>query len=220
MFITNLINKITNFRVKIGDKLNTLKSQIGELELLTTNDKTSLVGAVNEVNNKQEDYIPLTGTESNKPLTGTIEFSNTSVPILKGSISAGKDFSIKQDSENNILTTVSGDGNYSLLHQHKDGILIGTVVKGDITSNLGVSGESITLSSPGDINTRGAIIGTSDYSNYLSTDKLLYAQRSYVDKAIGNFKLPTNWESPEQRFSGLEDKSADATYNKIMAMIS
>ncbi len=50
MFITNLINKITNFRVKIGDKLNTLKSQIGQLNLLTTSDKTSLVGAVNEVN--------------------------------------------------------------------------------------------------------------------------------------------------------------------------
>ena len=52
-FITDLINKITNFRVKIGDKLNTLKSQIGQLNLLTTNDKTSLVGAVNEVNNIQ-----------------------------------------------------------------------------------------------------------------------------------------------------------------------
>ena len=52
-FITDLISKITNFRVKIGDKLNTLKSQIGQLNLLTTNDKTSLVGAVNEVNNIQ-----------------------------------------------------------------------------------------------------------------------------------------------------------------------
>ena len=38
----------------------------------------------------------------------------------------------------------------------------------------------------------------------------------YVDSKISNFKLPTNWESPEQRFSGLVDKSADATYNKVM----
>ena len=52
-FITDLINKITNFRVKVGDKLNTLKNQIGQLNSLTTNDKTSLVGAVNEVNNIQ-----------------------------------------------------------------------------------------------------------------------------------------------------------------------
>ena len=52
-FITDLINKITNLRIKIGDKLNILKSQIGQLNSLTTNDKTSLVGAVNEVNNIQ-----------------------------------------------------------------------------------------------------------------------------------------------------------------------
>ena len=52
-FITDLINKITNFRVKVGDKLNTLKNQIGQLNSLTTNDKTSLVGAINEVNNIQ-----------------------------------------------------------------------------------------------------------------------------------------------------------------------
>ena len=52
-FITDLINKITNFRVKVGDKLNTLKNQIGQLNSLTTNNKTSLVGAINEVNNIQ-----------------------------------------------------------------------------------------------------------------------------------------------------------------------
>lgn len=52
-FITDLINKITNLRIKIGDKLNILKSQIGQLNSLTTNDKTSLVGAINEVNNIQ-----------------------------------------------------------------------------------------------------------------------------------------------------------------------
>ena len=50
-FITDLLSKVTNLRIKIGDKLNTLKNQIGQLNSLTTNDKTSLVGAVNEVNN-------------------------------------------------------------------------------------------------------------------------------------------------------------------------
>ena len=52
-FITDLLSKVTNLRIKIGDKLNTLKNQIGQLNSLTTNDKTSLVGAVNEVNNIQ-----------------------------------------------------------------------------------------------------------------------------------------------------------------------
>ena len=52
-FITDLLSKVTNLRIKIGDKLNILKREIGQLNLLTTNDKTSLVGAVNEVNNIQ-----------------------------------------------------------------------------------------------------------------------------------------------------------------------
>ena len=52
-FITDLLSKVTNLRIKIGDKLNILKSQIGQLNSLTTNDKTSLVGAINEVNNIQ-----------------------------------------------------------------------------------------------------------------------------------------------------------------------
>ena len=52
-FITDLLSKVTNLRIKIGDKLNILKGQIGQLNSLTTNDKTSLVGAINEVNNIQ-----------------------------------------------------------------------------------------------------------------------------------------------------------------------
>ena len=51
-FITDLLSKVTNLRIKIGDKLNILKGQIGQLNSLTTNDKTSLVEAVNEVNRK------------------------------------------------------------------------------------------------------------------------------------------------------------------------
>ena len=39
--------------------------------------------------------------------------------------------------------------------------------------------------------------------------------KEFVDSKISNFKLPTNWESPQQKFSGLEDKSADATYNQF-----
>lgn len=44
--------------------------------------------------------------------------------------------------------------------------------------------------------------------------------KEFVDSKISNFKLPTNWESPQQRFSGLVDKSADATYNKVMVLDS
>lgn len=42
--------------------------------------------------------------------------------------------------------------------------------------------------------------------------------KEFVDSKISNFKLPTNWESPQQRFSGLVNKSADATYNKTLVV--
>lgn len=75
MFITDLISKITNFRVKVGDKLNTLKSQIGQLNLLTTNDKTSLVGAVNEVNSLLPTVEEFTNTlKKNESNTVTEDF--------------------------------------------------------------------------------------------------------------------------------------------------
>ena len=44
--------------------------------------------------------------------------------------------------------------------------------------------------------------------------------KEFVDSKISNFKLPTNWESPQQKFSGLEDKSADATYNQLLGVDS
>ena len=44
--------------------------------------------------------------------------------------------------------------------------------------------------------------------------------KEFVDNKISNFSLPTNWGSPQQRFSGLEDKSSDATYNRLLGMNS
>ena len=80
-FIIDLISKITNFRVKVGDKLNTLKSQIGQINSLTTNDKTSLVGAVNEVNNIQiggRNYVLNSQTPTFNTLYGS-QITNTIV---------------------------------------------------------------------------------------------------------------------------------------------
>ena len=52
-WINRLISEINETVLSIISKLNILKSQIGQLNSLTTNDKTSLVVAVNEVNNIQ-----------------------------------------------------------------------------------------------------------------------------------------------------------------------
>lgn len=51
-FISNLISNITSFRVKVGEKLNLLSSRIGSLPSLSTNNKESLVDAINEVGSK------------------------------------------------------------------------------------------------------------------------------------------------------------------------
>ena len=79
-FITDLINKITNFRVKVGDKLNTLKNQIGQLNSLTTNNKTSLVGAVNEVNGKAN-ALDAIGTTNLLPETKTLKTQSSKTAV-------------------------------------------------------------------------------------------------------------------------------------------
>lgn len=97
-FITDLINKITNFRVKIGDKLNTLKNQIGQLNSLTTNDKTSLVGAVNEVNRN----IP---TVNNGQLTLSTETGLSGSTNFTANQSGNSTFSVAVASTHKLPTT-------------------------------------------------------------------------------------------------------------------
>lgn len=51
-FISDLLIEISSFRIRVGNKLNTLSNRIGDLTALTTTNKNSLVGAINEVNGK------------------------------------------------------------------------------------------------------------------------------------------------------------------------
>ena len=74
-FITELISKVTNFRIKVGDKLNILKKEIGQLDSLTTNDKSSLVGAVNEVNRKAAVNDGKLSMTTSNGLTGSGDFT-------------------------------------------------------------------------------------------------------------------------------------------------
>ena len=66
---------------------------------------------------------------------------------------------------------------------------------------------------------RDPFIGDADVAliNADETGKAI-TTKEFVDNKISNFSLPTNWESPQQRFSGLEDKSSDATYNKTLVV--
>lgn len=54
-FISDLITNVSAFRIKIGEKFILLKNMIGNLPTLTTTHKTDIVGAINEVNQKQSD---------------------------------------------------------------------------------------------------------------------------------------------------------------------
>lgn len=48
--ISDLITNVTAFRATTGDKLNSLYDDIGNKSMLNTNNKTSLVSAINEIN--------------------------------------------------------------------------------------------------------------------------------------------------------------------------
>ena len=74
-FITDLLSKVTNLRIKIGDKLNILKREIGQLDSLTTNDKSSLVLAVNEVNRKAVVHDGNLTINATNGLTGSGSFT-------------------------------------------------------------------------------------------------------------------------------------------------
>src|SRR5690606_3635020 len=76
-FISDLLIEVSSFRIKVGEKLNTLANRIGTLANLTTTNKTNLVDAVNEINNnipKSLDFITTntnqTGLSGNKTTSG------------------------------------------------------------------------------------------------------------------------------------------------------
>src|SRR5690606_29079893 len=81
-FISDLLVEISSFRIRVGNKLNTLADRIGTLTNLTTTNKNSLVEAVNEVNSKADVansmFLPLAGGT----MTGAINW-NSGSPFLQ-----------------------------------------------------------------------------------------------------------------------------------------
>ena len=57
-------------------------------------------------------------------------------------------------------------------------------------------------------------------NNNIENNLKAVTTKEFVDNKISNFSLPTNWTDPSQRFSGLLDKSADATYNQLLGVDS
>ena len=52
----------------------------------------------------------------------------------------------------------------------------------------------------------------------IETENKAVTTKEFVDNKISNFSLPTNWSNPSVRYSGLVDKSADATFNSLMGL--
>lgn len=68
-----------------------------------------------------------------------------------------------------------------------------------------------------DIKSGYGVVASKDYSSIEPANKFVYAQRSYVDAMQTK---PTHWTNAQQRMSALPDKSADATYNRLIGIDS
>lgn len=112
------------------------------------------------------DYIPLTGTEIDKPVTGNIEF-----------LGDGEDLSMFSRNDDNINYILWGDGNLTIAN---------TKIDGSSATNIQVIQEFVSVYSTHP-NTIG-LIGNVDFSQKvtgdLDKDKLIYAQRKYVDDKV------------------------------------
>lgn len=124
-----------------------------ELTIVDENGKKRKVGAYN-VNSGgvTGNYIPLTGTEEGKPITGDIEFSGYNKGIFK-----------------------ENPSEYGKLYLEDDGGAINLVLKHIDKSTNQTSFFKISPNIFG-------ILSDKDYSDVAPNDKRIYAQRSYVDK--------------------------------------
>lgn len=161
-----------------------------------------------EVKSDGLDYIPLTGTEEGKPVTGIIETAED----VKIGYKNGNSYSLVQFGEgysqlsmgiedlpttgfdvmsaNITASNLIGDDYYS-------GIKVQTEQKLDSVLTLGVG-----------------LFSMNDYSQIEPENKLIYAQRSYVDKAISNIDFSPKFSEIviEAETDGIEIPITGGTY--------
>lgn len=115
------------------------------------------------------DFIPLTGTEEGKPVIGSIEFTiSDNIGDLPNLYARSEDYG----STSKIIFT---EGIFSSL-ESDDG--------GRSTSQLSKRGLNIGGSSPNTNSPYLGVFAIQDYSDVEPENKLIYAQRSYVDSKI------------------------------------
>lgn len=111
-WINRLFTEIDELISVISIKLNTLYDYIGNLESLTTNNKTNLVSAINEINASSVDNFITTNTNQtgligNKNTSGTWTFSSS--PIVPNATLNNHAINLGQlnSAINNVLNTPS-----------------------------------------------------------------------------------------------------------------
>lgn len=132
---------------------NNSKRRIKKFENLTKEDYDFLIDQIEELRNNSGggDFIPLTGTEEGKPVTGDINFNYDEE--LRGIIGIDT-----YDSEEIALMSVDKSRKTTICGFHNNA-------------------ESVTFTDT------SSLYGGNDFSEIQPENKLIYAQRSYVDKS-------------------------------------
>lgn len=133
------------------------------------------------------DYIPLTGTEEGKPVTGSI---STEGDFYINSLTAEVENSIgwfeNQTLELNTDFLETETSVYRNVNVGFDGKILENGIDGE---SLDVS--VLTIQTMVGNGVGAGIVGIEDYSNSVPNNKLIYTQRSYVDKANSYFTEET-----------------------------
>lgn len=158
------------------------------------NKKTEVASLLNYLRNKVGgDFIPLSGTEEGKPITGNVEIEDTNINYSTieisrksgGSASTG----LKWLDDNMLIVganeNTSSSGGKILLGN--DATLIYEYGTTELSQQVSLRLEPGIINVYSNNESFAGIKGNNDYteisSGDIETDKLIYAQRSYVDKA-------------------------------------
>lgn len=176
---------------------------------------------------------------TNDPLpTNSYFMTALGVNALYNFLNGSRNTALGGSSGRNLVTgsnnTFTGAASMQLLEEGSNNTAIGYQVASELTkgSNNTFIGANLQLSEV-EVNDTVIIADGTGKQHFKSDDKgsilpyqtiaLIAADetgkaiitKEFVDSKVSNFTLPTNWTNSSQRFSGLVDKSADATFNQV-----
>ena len=142
------------------------------------------------------DYIPLSGTEEGKPVTGHLQLDGEPyVSIYSGNIDGGEKFA-----SINFYKNIDVNGNYGLDFGADaydwEGYsyanwAFGTGACEDELTEIKYNGFEIQTTNDGNGGLGVGLFSNDDYSDVAPSNNLIYAQRSYVNKANSYSKEET-----------------------------